>query len=488
MTSRAQSLAGIPTPCPVVLESSELFEPAKFSLSNQLLVVRGHLHFHPVSCLIDCGASHNFVSESFVKQYNLPTTMLPAPMPVLFANGSSEVKACLMVPNVQLRLSDHLSAVCLIVTTLARYDVVLGKPWLTMINPIIDFQRNHVWINSMAQPLIADPSQGGMSKAQASCYPAAVQSTDDLQCQLDYIITGKKARKELRKGADGFLVLVNVAESECCCFSIESIEEIKVDGKQRQDILQVLEQHKTCFPDVLPHKLPPRRSVEHEIEVEPGSVPPSRPAIRLSKPHMDELQRQLADLLERGLIEPSKSPYGAPVFFFVKKADGSLRLVCDWRQLNRITIKNKACLPNAEDLFDTVLGAKYFSKLDLVSGYHQVQVRESDIPKTAINTAMGHFQYRVMGFGLTNAPATFMTLMNNVLRPYIRRFVVVFLDDILVYSNSWQEHLQHLDVVLAALEKNQLYCKPSKCVIGAVSVKYRVIFSQVTLFLQIQIS
>ena len=132
----------------------------------------------------------------------------------------------------------------------------------------------------------------------------------------------------------------------------------------------------TVVPKELPAQLPQRRDVDHDINLEPGAAPPSRPPYRLSKPEMDELQRQITALLEKGLIEPSKSPFGAPVFF-VKKADGSLRLVFDWRQLNKITIDNEACLPNLDDLFDTVQGCKYFTKLDLHSGYNQVRIRET---------------------------------------------------------------------------------------------------------------
>ena len=156
----------------------------------------------------------------------------------------------------------------------------------------------------------------------------------------------------------------------------------------------------------------------------------------------------------------------------MKKADGSLRLVCDWRQQNKITIDNEACLPNMDDLFDTVKGCKYFTKLDLHSGYNQVRIRENDIPKTAINTPLGHFQFRVMGFGLCNAPATFQSLMNEVLRPYLRKFVVVFLDDILIFSKTWEEHLTHVRKIFTALCEQQLYCKPSKCLFGATETLY----------------
>ena len=478
MIRRVQSLAEFSAPSYTSFGGNVQCRPVECSLANQLLVVRGHLHGVPVRCLIDCGATHNFVSNSFVANHGLPTSVLPSPMPVLLANGMSVAGSEYQIQNVQLTLSEHTWTVSLLVTDLARYDVVLGKPWLTVVNPRIDFSRNLLWIDSWAVPLKANlvlsdqPVKPSQDLATVDLKPSC-NNNGSRTPELDFVISGKRARKDLRMGADGFLVLVSSMErvASCCSNFLESSPHVKVDGEQRQDLHILLEKHQACFPDKLPSELPPRRSVEHEIDLEPGRDPPSRPAIRLSKPHMDELQRQLADLLDRGYIEPSKSPFGAPVFF-VRKADGSLRLVCDWRQLNKITIKNKACLPNADDLFDTVLGAKYFSKLDLASGYHQVRIRDSDVPKTAINTALGHFQYRVMGFGLTNAPATFMSLMNEVLRPFLRKCVVVFLDDILIYSNSWKEHLQHLDAVLSTLEQNQLYCKPAKCTFGTSFVRY----------------
>ena len=155
------------------------------------------------------------------------------------------------------------------------------------------------------------------------------------------------------------------------------------------------------------------------------------------------------------------------LFFFIKKSDGSFRLVCDWRELNKITVKNEACLPNIDDIFDTIQGSKYFTKLDLRSGYNQVRVRDEDVAKTAINTPLGHYEFKVMGFELCNAPATFQTLMNDVLRPYLRKFVIVFLDDILIFSRNWKEHVKHVRLVLETLRKHQLYCKPSKCLFGA---------------------
>ena len=151
---------------------------------------------------------------------------------------------------------------------------------------------------------------------------------------------------------------------------------------------------------------------------------------------MDELKRQFEQLLVKveGFVVPSKSPFGAPVFF-VKQADGSLRMVCDWRDLNKIAIKNKACLPNIDDLFDTMQGSAYFTKLDMRSGYNQIRIRNEDIEKTAINTPYGHYEFRVMGFELTNAPATFQTMMNSILRPYLRH-VTSLLYSLTIYSFS----------------------------------------------------
>lgn len=175
-----------------------------------------------------------------------------------------------------------------------------------------------------------------------------------------------------------------------------------------------------------------------------------------------ELKLQLEELLEKGLICPSVSPWGGPVIF-VKKKDGSLRLCIDYRQLNKVTIKNRYPLPRIDDLFDQVQGARIFSKIDFKLGYHQLRIREENIHKTAFRTRYGHYDFTVVPFGLTNAPSVFMSLMNNVFRTFLDKFIVVFLDDILVYSNSIEEHEQHLEQVLACLRKNILFANLEKC-------------------------
>jgi hypothetical protein len=177
---------------------------------------------------------------------------------------------------------------------------------------------------------------------------------------------------------------------------------------------------------------------------------------------LKELKMQLQKLLDKGFIRPSVSPWGGPILF-VKKKDGTMRLCIDYRQLNHVIVKNKYPLPRIDDLFDQLQGAKVFSKIDLRSGYHQLKIKGDDIPKTAFCTRYGHYEFLIMSFGLTNAPAAFMDLMNRVFRPFLDKFVIVFIDDILVYSKSWEEHEHNLRIFLQTLRENQLYGKLSKC-------------------------
>ncbi|KAJ9546759.1 hypothetical protein OSB04_019302 [Centaurea solstitialis] len=192
------------------------------------------------------------------------------------------------------------------------------------------------------------------------------------------------------------------------------------------------------------------------------AAPIAKTPYRLAPAEMKEVRNQLKELLDKSFIQPSTSPWGAPVLF-VKKKDGSFRMCIDYRELNKVTIKNKYTLPRIDDLFDQLQGASYFSKIDLRSGYHQLRVREEDVPKTAFRTLYGHYEFLVMPFGLTNAPAALMFMMNRVCRPMLDKSVIVFIDDILVYSKSEAEHATHLREMLELLRKEKLYAKFSKC-------------------------
>ncbi|CAI5485183.1 unnamed protein product [Closterium sp. Yama58-4] len=220
-------------------------------------------------------------------------------------------------------------------------------------------------------------------------------------------------------------------------------------------IQKVLSDFQDVFPSDLPTGLPPKRSVDHRIVLQPGSEPPVRATYRMSAAELKEVQAQLEELLEKGFIRVSSSPYAAPILF-VKKKDGSLRMCIDYRALNKLTIKNRYPLPQVEELFEQLGEAKIFSKLDLRSGYHQVRVAEEDIEKTAFRTRYGHFEFLVLSFGLTNAPATFICLTHNIL----------------IFSKSLRQHSEHLRQVLMKLREHRLFAKESKCEFANSSIPF----------------
>ena len=219
-------------------------------------------------------------------------------------------------------------------------------------------------------------------------------------------------------------------------------------------------EYEDVFSDEL-LRLPPYRDVDFIIELHLGTSPISMNSHKMVPIELQELKVQLQELLDRGFITPSTLPWDAPVLF-AKKREETLRLCIDYRQLNRATIKNRYPLPQIDDLFDQLRGAWVYSKIDLCTGYHQLRVREVDILKTAFRMRYGHFEFIVMPFGLTKAPAAFLDLMNRVFQPYLDRFVVVFVDDILIYSKTKKDHEGHLRIVLQTLREHQLYVKFSK--------------------------
>ncbi|GJS35364.1 putative reverse transcriptase domain-containing protein [Tanacetum coccineum] len=232
------------------------------------------------------------------------------------------------------------------------------------------------------------------------------------------------------------------------------------DEKLLEDI-PVVREFSEVFPEDLPG-LSPVRQVGFQIDLIPGTTLVARAPYRLAPSEMQELSNQLQELSDRGFIRPSTSPWGAPVLF-VKKKDGSFRMCINYRELNKLTVKNCYPLPRIDDLFDQLQGSSVYSKIDLRSGYHQLRVRDEDIPKTAFRTRYGHYEFQVMPFGLTNAPAVFMDLMNRVCKPYLDKFIIVFIDDILIYSRNKEEHANHLRIILELLKKEKLYAKFSKC-------------------------
>jgi hypothetical protein len=214
------------------------------------------------------------------------------------------------------------------------------------------------------------------------------------------------------------------------------------------EVQQVLNEYSDVFDD--PKTLPPHRFHDHTIPLIPNAITVNTKPYRYSPLHKDEIEKQVKELLQAGLIVPSVSPFASPVLL-VQKKDGTWRFCIDYRKLNELTVKSRFPMSIIDEILDELVGTKYFTNLDMRSGYHQVRMHPSDEPKTAFKTHHGHYQFRVMPFGLTNAPATFRCRMNEILEPFLRKFVLVFLDDILIYSPTLDTHVQHVRQVLDKL-------------------------------------
>ncbi|GJV01351.1 putative reverse transcriptase domain-containing protein [Tanacetum coccineum] len=377
------------------------------------------LNQHLVRVLFDSGADRSFISLSLASMLNIPSITIDTFYNIEMADGNL-VSTNTVIKGCTLTLLNQPFEIDLMPIKLGSFDVVIGMDWLSKYRAKILCDEKVVHIPIDGETLII---RGDRSKTRLN------------------LISCIKTEKYISRG--------------CQVFMIQVVEK-KADEKRLEDIPVVKE-----FPDVFPEDLPgipPVRQVEFQIDLIPGAAPIARTPYRLAPSEMQELSNQLQELTNRGFIRPSTSPWGAPVLF-VKKKDGSFRMCIDYRELNKLTIKNRYPLPRIDDLFDQLQGSSVYSKIDLRSGYHQLRVRERDIPKTAFRTRYGHYEFQVMPFGLTNAPAVFMDLMNRVCKPYLDKFVIVFIDDILIYSGNKEEHASHLRIILELLRKEKLYAK-----------------------------
>ena len=357
--------------------------------------------------LFDSGASRSFMSTSFAYILDLEIAPLSCPLFVETPMGGM-MEAKWGCSGCVLNVGGYEVVIDLVLLHMTLFDVIVGMDWLAPHHAILDCFSKKVTF------------QIGCG-SRVSFYADRGGGPTRPLIEMENKWLGKN-------GGQHFLFTMP--------------REIK--RKVAMDCIPQVCDFANVFPDELPG-LPPHREMDFSIVLYLGIDPVSVAPFRMAPVELKELNLQLQELQGKGFIRPSTSPWGAPVLF-VKKKNGKLRLCVDYRKLNRVTVKNKYPLPRIEDLFDQLNGACYFSKIDLRSGYHQLRVRDSDIPKNAFRTRYGHFEFVVMPFGLTNAPTAFMDLMNRIYRPYLDQFVVVFVDDILIYSKVRAEHEQHLQL------------------------------------------
>jgi hypothetical protein len=375
--------------------------------------------------LLDSGASTNFLDDRFANRANVRVTQ-DLSLPRIRLGDGTQCTAAGRANKVPTYYDSYQTCTDYVVMRLGKYDGVFGMPWLKANRPEIDWTTGDIKLDQ----------------------------------KETYQLMSLEEAIEVPPDEEQFLAVIREKKPTSMIDSI-------IDDRYKQ----LLQEYKDVGPEELPPGLPPVRSVDLEIRVLPHQEPPFRPTYRMSRDELVELKKQLDELLAKGHIRPSTSPYGAPVLF-VRKKTGEMRMCVDYRLLNEQTIKDRYALPLIDELFDQLTGARVFSKIDLRSGYYQIRVKDEDVHKTAFRTRYGHYEFLVMPFGLTNAPAAFMRLMNDVFRPLLDECVVVFLDDILVYSRSHEEHERHLRAVFEILRSNKLYAKLSKCEFGKSEVEF----------------
>ncbi len=332
-----------------------------------------------------------------------------------------------------------------VMPVMPRFDIILGQDWLQADRSNLSYDGDNVLSFQYMDKTYFVPQESTLVQDLASPGIAWLNANAVL-----------RALSDPKVNENAFLVWVRDVDD----FS-DGIFMASEQTPMEPALKALIDDYSDIFSNEPPVGLPKGHTV-HAIPLQNEGQTVYRHMHRLGPKEKEEVHKQVADLLQRGLIRPSTSPFGSPVLF-VPKPDGTQRMCIDYRELNKITIKKRYPMPRIDDLFDRLQGAKYFSSLDLMSGCHQIKIKETDIPKTAFNTHMGHYEFMVLPFGLTNAPATFQNLMNEVIPPELHDFCLVYLDDILIFSKSKEEHEEHIRKVLDILRKHKLIAKLNKC-------------------------
>ena len=400
--------------------------------------VRGYVRKNVLHVLVDSGSTHNFLDLNTAKKLGCRLSRI-CPLEVSVANGNvmSSLYVC---KNFTWEFHGISYTSDVMILPLGGCKMVLGIQWLSTLG----------WVRCDFKNLIMEYNYNGRKIVLRGTH----------QTTLKWM-QGKT--KSNGRAISPELSAITVCDYASTLLQLES----KVGCSE--EIQQVLSEYESVFD--VPKELPPKRAHDHKIPLVPNTPHVIIRPYKHPPNQKDAIEVMVKELLDSGVIRNSQSPFSSPIVM-VKKKDGTWRMCVDYRQLNKATVKDKFPIPVVEELIDELHGSKFFSKLDLRSGYHQIRMDEEDVYKTAFRTHEGHYEFLVMPFGLTNAPSTFQSLMNSVFKKFLRKFVLVFFDDILIYSDSLSNHVDHLTQVLQVMKENSLFAKKSKCVFAANSVEY----------------
>ncbi|KAJ9533200.1 hypothetical protein QJQ45_018307, partial [Haematococcus lacustris] len=443
----------------------------------------GRLGNKPCRVMLDTGASCTIISKEWLERHEgnvnpaaLQRKIMMEPLRVLTATNQPVVITERRCGLLEVQKSKTNCNAVVMPGMLNGVDLILGVDWMHEHDAVLKVKHG---VCTLFEALGESGKPVNLFALQPKHLPgfaavAAMKEQWESAAEIKLLSPGQAVR-QLRKGCSSWLMLVKPGDAGdqegwhqgSLAAVVAGCSEQNTKAEQDPELVPqavldgLLSEYADVFGD-MPPGLPPNRPVGHTIRTPPGAEAPYKRMYKLSPREEAEVKKQVAELLAKGLIEPSSSPYGAPILF-VQKKDGSLRMCIDYRALNKLTVRDRYPLPRIDDLFDKLAGKRVFSSLDLQSGYHQIRITEEDVPKTAFLTPMGQFQFKVLCFGLTNAPATFQRMMNNVFKPLINECVLVYIDDILVMSNTPEEHVQHLRQVLQLMRENKFYAKLAKC-------------------------